>query len=198
MTGSRAAREAGQPAGFVIWLRGPSGREVKGRALWPRFHWFHSAQRLLCPPCPLSPCLTPPHRPCSALFILAVTSPFPGCLPPGPHRPHPLSEELLISGSSHQHPKRWDWARARCLSLLMTGGTETLRDEGSCLSHPASDGQRSKAGPNPKPGRPSWHLSICWPGGLLATKLRQSPSCSVSPKKEEASRSPGQASASRS
>lgn len=50
-------------------LRGPSGREVKGKALWPRFQY---AQWLLCPPCCLFPCPPHLHGLCSAPLILVI------------------------------------------------------------------------------------------------------------------------------
>lgn len=55
--------EGGQPAGFFILPPGPSGREVKGKALWPR---FQCTQWFLCAPCRLFPCPPHLHGHCSA------------------------------------------------------------------------------------------------------------------------------------
>lgn len=137
LTGNPAAREAGRPAGLLSGLREPSGREVKGRALWPR---FQSAQRLLCPPGRLSPTPVPtPKVPASPASFSSVTS----FLQPPSLRARPApspslkrvisSPEILVSthGPGDRIGQEED-----AFPLLIIGGSETLRGEGSCLAKP--------------------------------------------------------------
>ena len=188
-------------------LREPSGREVKGRALWPR---FQSAQRLLCPPGRLSrsPRLHP-QGPCSACFILIRHLLPPGSLPPGPPRPAPSpslksfisSPETLISthGPGDRIGQEED-----AFPLLITGGSETLRGEGSCLTEPLNQPPtelRSKPQPPVREAQltPGFLLAFEYPSAsCVACHRAASPTLLLNRSvKEEASGSSLQASSSR-